>query len=780
MQTNIPSSAPGAVPIAPRRLRTHSLFWIVLAAYLLLASAYSIINPLFESPDEVWHYEYVRWLVEGNGLAHPDDVGHAPWHQEGSQPPLYYLAAAALTAPIPTDNADAVIRYNPHAAIGQSDAYGNKNMMAHGPAEAWPWRGVALAAHVARFFSVLLGAITVSCTYATARLFVPARPGAALMAAALVAFNPQFLFLSGSINNDNLVTACSAGGILFAVYLLQRREISVDGASRPAAPRVWQIAAFGALAGVAALSKLSGLLLCVLVAIALVMIAWQRRESWAHLLGMVLRWGVLSAGTALLVAGWWFLRNWLLFGDPLALTAMFAILPQRPAPPTLAELLARAPGVWRSLWAVFGWFNVVVEPWLYGVYTVLALVGLAGFVLIGPVRRRWGNSSADAPRSPQLWQATLLLLWIALIVASLLQWAQMRYPQGRLLYPALSALAVVLGVGLTNWVPRRGQRPLAVALAAGLLGLAILVPVRWIAPAYAAPEPLPADAVPPDPVHAAFGDAIRLRSATLNATELYPGQALEIDLLWEATQALERDYSIFIHLTDANEILQAQRDSYPAAGSLPTSDWPTGVLIPDRHRIVIPPTVPAPARLRIDVGVYEYGSNVRLPTVDGEVDGEVAGEASGDFWTLGYITLLAPAGDSDLPHSVFINFEEQIALIGFEFDRRVMRPGETLELTLWWEALDVPASDYKVFTHLILPPEATWAQMDSRPQRGAAHTDTWQPGDRIEDQYELTLPDTAPPGVYFVEIGLYDADTHDRLTVNFSDKGIVLGQVRVE
>ena len=154
-------------------------------------------------------------------------------------------------------------------------------------------------------------------------------------------------------------------------------------------------------------------------------------------------------------------------------------------------------------------------------------------------------------------------------------------------------------------------------------------------------------------------------------------------------------------------------------------------------------------------------------------------EAQPDRWTIGNISLLAPEGDGTLPHSLFVNFDDQIALVGFDFDRRVMQPGETLTLTLWWEALAVPQLDYKVFTHLILPPEATWAQMDSDPRRGESPTATWQPGQRIEDEYTLTLPETAPPGTYFVEIGFYDPETYSRLRVNFSDKGIVLGQVRV-
>jgi hypothetical protein len=201
-------------------VRRHGPILLILLMFLGLGGAYSVVNPLFESPDEVWHYEYVRWLVEGNGLPRPEQVGTAAWHQEGSQPPLYYLAAALITAPIPTDNAAAVIRYNPHAAVGLPDAFGNKNIMLHGAADAWPWRGVTLAAHIARFFSLLLGALTVLSAYGITRAISPGRTATATLASAFVAFNPQFLFISAAVNNDNLVIAACAAGVWLSVHLL--------------------------------------------------------------------------------------------------------------------------------------------------------------------------------------------------------------------------------------------------------------------------------------------------------------------------------------------------------------------------------------------------------------------------------------------------------------------------------------------------------------------------------------------------------------------------------
>lgn len=737
------------------RLRWQWPILAILAAFLLLGVFYSVANPLFESPDEVWHYEYVRWLAEGKGLPRPEEVGTAPWHQEGSQPPLYYLLTAVLTAPIPTDNADEVIRYNPHAAIGQAEAFGNKNMIVHGRADAWPWRGVALAAHVARLFSLLLGAVTVLATYGAALAIFPRQRDLAALASALVAFNPQFLFLSAAVNNDNLVIAASAAGVWLSVYLL----------GRPSLSKTRYLVLLGALVGVAAMSKLSGLALAGVAGLTLLILAWRARSFWS-----LIRWGLIVGVVALAVGGWWYLRNLYLYGDPLGLQAMFDILPRRPRPPTPAELLARTQGVWRSAWAVFGWFNVTADPWLYSIYTILSLAGALGLIVVWPLRywrqKRGGDGSVLTPVSAT--QLVILVIWLLVMFAALVSWAQMRYPQGRLLFPALSAAAVLLSIGLLNWLPGRWRNIEATILTVALLGLAAIAPVRWITPAYTAPEALPATAIVPNALEATFGEQIQLVGYSIEQPQIKPGGKLQLTLYWRALQDPARDFSVFVHLIDDNGIVQAQRDSYPGAGTLPTGDWSPGVLYVDEHVIDLPDILPAPARFKINVGLYDTETGQRLPVGDA------------DHWTLGYVSSAPRPSDSGLPNPVRINFDDQIALVGFQFDRQVMQPGDDLTIDLWWEALDQPKMDYVVFTHLVFPPDAVWAGMDAQPRQGAAPTSGWQPGQIIPDQHHLQLPADAPAGVYFVEIGIYDPDTFNRLPVNFSDKGIVLGQIRVE
>ena len=304
--------------------------------------------------------------------------------------------------------------------------------------------------------------------------------------------------------------------------------------------------ALGLLVGMAALSKLSGLFLAVYVGLVLMVVAVRLRTFW----GLV-RWGLIIGAVAAAVAGWWYVRNALLFSDPLLLSAMFAILPKRADPPTMVELTARLEGVWRSFWAVWGWFNVVADPWLYRVYNWLTLFGLVGLPASIPLqrlyRRRTVADSSDTdspdtdngePGSGEVWlRIGLLALWVFLIAMLLLYWAQMRYPQGRLLFPAISAFATLLAYGLTGWLPRSLQRYLAATVAVAMLTLAFLAPWRWIAPAYASPDPLPATFQAPNQLEAIFGDRLQLSGYEFGQVELRPGDELDLDLYWQRAPA---------------------------------------------------------------------------------------------------------------------------------------------------------------------------------------------------------------------------------------------------
>src|ERR1041384_2872576 len=106
------------------------ILYLILTAYVVLASLYSVVTPIFEASDELWHYPMVKYITDHDfSLPSPDP--NQPWRQEGGQPPLYYLIAAVLTAGIDTSDMEYVRRVNPHADIGIVRPDRNANMMAH-------------------------------------------------------------------------------------------------------------------------------------------------------------------------------------------------------------------------------------------------------------------------------------------------------------------------------------------------------------------------------------------------------------------------------------------------------------------------------------------------------------------------------------------------------------------------------------------------------------------------------------------------------------------------
>ena len=740
---------------------------VIILLYVLLAGVYSFCVPLFEAPDEVWHYGYVYWVAGGNGLPAPDrGDGLAIWAQEGSQPPLYYLAAGLLTRPLTGDLAAGdwgrSVRYNPHAAVGEADSFGNRNHLVHGAWDRWPWQGIALAAHAVRLFSILLGVVTVVFTYLIGRCLAPRAELPAVLAAALVAFNPQFLFLSASVSNDNLITATCAVGVWLCLRI---------AGTRMRLPLRWPIL-LGVVVGVAALAKLSGLLLLGLALVALAIAGWRLR-SWRSWLGG----SALVLLVAAVVAGWWYWRNWRLMGDPLGLAGMFAVLPAREMPLDAAGLLALAPGVWRSAWAVFGWFNVTVDEWVYWVYSLLVAVGCAGWILVawrqnwGPgghkVRRKSARREEEICFPPDLvplrgrarvdWVAVGLLAgWSAAVALALVRWAQINYPQGRLLFPAIAAAMPLVAVGLLAWWPPAWRRWVAGAISLGMAVLAAAVPFVWILPAYAAPPVLAAGAggagVPNRRPHA-VGDHVQLVGYSYAPEELAPGGEFDITLYWRSDAPLAEDYSVFVHLVDELGIVQAQSDSYPAqgagrqvTGSPARSSWTNTVC-----------ACPRPCRRR--------AACASKPACTGMQTVERLPTAQGDSVALGSVDTVALTSPTGIPNPMRAVFGDKIALTGYSLDRRSLKPGESFQLDLWWEGLTRMAQDYKVFIHLMLPPDAVWAQQDRQPQDGAARTSTWEPGQVVRDQYTLTVPPDAPPGIYDVAVGLYDKDTYDRLQI---------------
>ena len=110
-------------------------------------------------------------------------------------------------------------------------------------------------------------------------------------------------------------------------------------------------------------------------------------------------------------------------------------------------------------------------------------------------------------------------------------------------------------------------------------------------------------------------------------------------------------------------------------------------------------------------------------------------------------------------------FPGGISLVGFNVERRRARPGDTLRLTLYWEAAARPPRDYTVFNHVAAfgAADQLAGQRDGQPSGGRRPTSDWRPGDFIADSHQVRIKPDAAPGEYELRTGLYQLQTLERL-----------------
>lgn len=697
----------------------------ILFLFILLAASYSLTVPIFEAPDEVEHFFYVQHIAENWNLPVQDPARRELWGQEGGQPPLFYFLAAPLISCADGDEAAGLLNYNPHAKIGLPLAHGNKNIIIHTEDEAFPPRGAVLAVHLGRLVNVLLGALAVSSTYFIAREIFPRRKALALGAAAIGAFIPQFIFMSGAISNDVLAAAISGWALLLILRLIIR------GASAR------RLVALGVLLGLGALAKLGCLGLLPLAVLALL---WRARKEkdWQGFIGKV----ALFFGPAFVISGWWYARNVLLYGDPFGLRVFLDIVSRREDFSWRAFWYEMG-GLRISFWALFGWFNVPMPEIFYRFYDALSLAGAAGLILFFIKSLR----SREKESQPSL--LAFLVFWVLIVFAGLARWTWLTTgSQGRLLFPAAPAIAVLLACGLGHFPLRRWLLGLA---ATAMFVVAALAPFLAIVPAYARPPILSLEKIPASVarLNIDYGGAMRLLGYELLERKVRRGEYLSLRLCWQSLAEMEKNYSIYIHLFGRDDEPIGSEDTYPGLGAYPTSLWRPGEIICDTYKVLVDPQAKAPTLCRIDVGIYDLMTMKPLPAYDAQ-GREVARPA---LPPAKITTWAAPHYEVSNP--VDFDLGGKARLIGHKLEQSE----GTLEVSLYWKAQRQMEEDYTVFVHLLDGEGNLCAQHDSQPLNGYLPTSWWDVDEVIKDVHILE----APPGKYRLVVGMYRLSDGERL-----------------
>lgn len=741
---------------APRLANIYT----VLSMFVVLGLAYALATPIFEKPDEQWHLAYIKRLAEGQGyptapISFADD---AP-AQESSQPPLYYTLAALAVRVLAPEMSDLHTRLTRNPAFpfearnAQND---NKNVFVHTAPAAFLLEGTARAVQTARLVALLFGVLTVYATYRLALEIFPPRSSplragerVPLLAASFVAFLPQFIFISSAASNDSAAAAWCALS-LWATVGIMRQGFTV-----------WRVVSLGLLLGLAALSKISAIGLWPIVLLALVLFKTDRLPRFMGRVG----WASMAALIALALTGPWLIYTAFVFGDVLGTSTHLAMPWARGEPLSLFAALSFVPGALNSWWLAFGWGNITAPGWLYWVLDALLLAGFSG-------ASYWWLRARD--QRVARWSVVLLAAWLVVIVAAFVRWVQiLDAALGRLLFPAIGAVAVLAAVGWQTFFKRWAVMP-----PLGLLIISIVALPVWLTPAYARPALLTEPELaqqPGTPIDIRYGDVARLVKIDLpRAPWPTTGAEPALRLCWEPLRQDDRSLLVFVQIVGAENRVVGGRRTLPGLGAYPLSTWQPGGLFCDVLHVPLTGAVSAPGVYQVEVGLIDTDRRERL----------IAYAPDGTALTTNFVgpikitvpALVAPPIENALSHRLGDEFE----LIGYTIDRATVSPGEAIGLRLYWKALRSPEADYTVFAHVRAADHQVVAQKDAPPQDGVYPTSFWETGEVVIDDRVIEIPLDAPIGTFPIKVGLYRPADGTRLNVDDSAANEITLPVEIE
>ncbi len=266
-----------------------------------------------------------------------------------------------------------------------------------------------------------------------------------------------------------------------------------------------------------------------------------------------------------------------------------------------------------------------------------------------------------------------------------------------------------------------------------------------------------------------LGGGLELLGCNLSSGLLQPGDTVSLALFWRALAAPQEDHEAFLMwqaedgrpLEGSNDL---SRYYHTIGGPYPTSRWSKGQVVEDRWDVIVPAALEEGSyRLAVRVGSGDKTATLGRVTVGGR-------ERSYEM--------------PDVQHPLEVRLGP-VRLLGYDLRSTRIVPGETVHLTLYWQALASTSESYTVFTHLLDGEGHIRGQKDSLPGGGRLPTSSWATGEIIRDEYAIPVGPEAPPGDYFIAVGLYRADTGERLPA-FGPQGrlpqdrIVLGENLLE
>jgi len=132
-------------------------------------------------------------------------------------------------------------------------------------------------------------------------------------------------------------------------------------------------------------------------------------------------------------------------------------------------------------------------------------------------------------------------------------------------------------------------------------------------------------------------------------------------------------------------------------------------------------------------------------------------------------------------HVRMVDFGQEVRLLGWEVEKELaeLEGLYYLDITIYWQSLQPITENYRVYLKLVDSDGQVWREDDSNPIFGLFLTSQWEEGVILRDRHGLEVPPHAPPGVYYVGLGLFDPELGKGLNPA-GDGDLLLGPIRID
>lgn len=257
-------------------------------------------------------------------------------------------------------------------------------------------------------------------------------------------------------------------------------------------------------------------------------------------------------------------------------------------------------------------FQLLSASWGYGASTPdwkdtlplqlgLAATGLT--LLAGMLLLTHREEDRELRKRPAFFVGAAIVMTLLMLHPASFPWRVSRFSL-LLRYPwqllAFVGLAMSLASGATVGLARQLAR---FPWHAVLITLVILASYGYLIPRFtdvqAGSSPI-----------AILGDKVALLASQREGPLLH-GATVHLTLYWQCLQPMETDYTVFVHIVDAEGTIRGQRDAMPLNGERPTSSWELGELIEDAYELRIDVEGPREG-YAIEIGMYVQDGGERL------------------------------------------------------------------------------------------------------------------------------------------------------------------------